>query len=254
MPNRPSIEIVRAMALATAILVSIGPAMADRRGDQSVRDQEIEQLKERNLRLRQQAAMDRVEIERLRQEVERLQAALGDARTPALTAPVEAEPRGPVVRPGPRIESSELEEPPAPTRVPVPPPATAAGGAGGDLQAIYDEGYTLFHQERYDEAEARFKTFLAGSGDSDLADNAQFWVGECRFARGDFQSALTAFTDVVDRFPKGNKVPDAMIKAGKTLEALGDRDAARATYREVQSRFPGTAAEATAAELLGALD
>ena len=39
-----------------------------------------------------------------------------------------------------------------------------------------------------------------------------------------------------------------MLKAGQCLEAMGDMEGARVTYREVVRRFPGTAAAAVAEE------
>ncbi|NJL26931.1 MAG: tol-pal system protein YbgF [Thermoanaerobaculia bacterium] len=118
---------------------------------------------------------------------------------------------------------------------------------------LYDEGYTLFHEKRYAEAEQRFERFLALYPTSSLADNALFWIGECRYARGEFQAALEAFTGTVERFPEGNKIPDAMVKAGKCFEALGDLDSARETYDEIGRRFPATGAATLAAEHLKTL-
>ena len=113
---------------------------------------------------------------------------------------------------------------------------------------LYDRGYTLYHQGRYVEAEASFQRFLQANPGSELADNAQYWIGECRYSRNDVKGALAAFREVIERFPKGNKVADAMLKAGQCLEAMGDVEGARVTYREVGRRFAGTAAAAVADE------
>ena len=52
----------------------------------------------------------------------------------------------------------------------------------------------------------------------------------------------------MERYPDGNKVPDALLKGGQSLEALGDVEGARIAYAEVIKRFPGTAAAAVAEE------
>ena len=98
------------------------------------------------------------------------------------------------------------------------------------------------------DAEASFQRFLQANPGSELADNAQYWIGECRYSRNDIKGALAAFREMVEQFSKGNKVPDAMLKAGQCLEAMGDAEGARVTYREVNRRFPGTAAAAVAEE------
>jgi tol-pal system protein YbgF len=120
-------------------------------------------------------------------------------------------------------------------------------------QAIYDRGYTLYHQGRYVDAEAGFRRFLQGYPDTSLSDNAQYWIGESRFARNDFEGALAAFREVAERYPSGNKVADSLLKAADCLRQLDDPGSARATYDEVIRRFPGSAAAAMAEERRGQL-
>ena len=132
-------------------------------------------------------------------------------------------------------------------------PAAPAGEARGEpvtpaVQALYDRGYTLYHQKHYVDAEASFQRFLQAEPNSELADNAQYWIGECRYSRGDMRGALAAFRESVARYPQGNKTADALLKAGMAEEALGDKEAARNTYQDVLRRFPGTAVAAVAEE------
>jgi len=144
--------------------------------------------------------------------------------------------------------------PPAAVQAPAPPaleskrePATPA------VQALYDRGYTLYHQKHYVDAEASFQRFLQAEPNSELADNAQYWIGECRYSRGDMRGALAAFRETVARYPAGNKTADALLKAGMSLENLGDKEAARTTYQEVLKRYPGTAVAAVAEERVAKL-
>lgn len=139
--------------------------------------------------------------------------------------------------------------PPAAGQVPTSPapegkrePVTPA------VQAFYDRGYTLYHQKHYVDAEASFQRFLQAEPNSELADNAQYWIGECRYSRGDMRGALAAFRETVARYPAGNKTADALLKAGMSLENIGDKEAARNTYQEVLKRYPGTAVAAVAEE------
>ena len=78
-----------------------------------------------------------------------------------------------------------------------PPPAAATAGKGEPVtpavQALYDRGYTLYHQKYYVDAEASFQRFLQAEPNSELADNAQYWIGECRYSRRDMRGALAAF-------------------------------------------------------------
>lgn len=241
---------------------------------------EIEELRYRNVELQKQATVGRVEMTRLQREVAELEAELEalrqsmGPRTPTpMPDPLSGTASGsttaaePAVTADPEIEEIDLEDepiiakpivetPPTPHPVQVPTAATPQPGSATpstEAQSLYDEGYTLFHQNNYTEAEARFQRFVDRYPETELADNALFWIGETRYARGDFSSALEAFTNTVERFPQGNKVADALLKAGKCLETLGDQEQALATYQEVTRRYPGTAAAAQAADKLDAL-
>ena len=241
-------------------------------------------------RLRQQLAALEQELSATRQPVStRSTSPSPTVPPPAASVPPAAEsPSGPVTEPAATglallgdVEETDLEDPEPPTLVAEAPPAErnpdlhnppATSGAarpktveapphveapptasGDDAQTLYDRGYTLFHQKRYADAEKSFRQYLDRFPGTALADNAHFWIGESRYARGDFSSALRAFSETVELYPDGNKVPDALVKAGKCLEALGQRDRAMDTYREVIDRFGGSVAALTAEERLAAL-
>jgi tol-pal system protein YbgF len=103
------------------------------------------------------------------------------------------------------------------------------------------------------DAESGFQRFIQAHPATELTDNAQYWIGECRLARGDVSGALAAFRETVERFPGGNKVPDALLKVGESMAALGDVEGAREAYQEVIRRFAGTTAAAVARDRLQAL-
>lgn len=197
-----------------------------------------------------QAASTRheIEIERLRREVARLTLELEQFRRLA-KAPAAATPSPtPASRPAaPTIEASDLEPPPSP-----PTPAPAAPTPEADqavpvalpeaAQAVYDQGYSLYHQNRYLEAETSFQRFLQAWGDSELADNALFWIGASRLARGEADTALAAFREVTTRYPEGNKVPDALLKIAEISERAGDSEGAATAYRQILTFHPDSAA------------
>lgn len=228
-------------------------------------------LKRRLLEMERQSRVSEVEIARLRQQVESLQAELEDARRrPAVGSPSSLAPEPfpsadsppPVRRSEPvaEIEASDLEEvdllpPPSEVTLQRQPTAQIAelDPVGREAQELYDGAYTLYHQGEYAAAEQMFGRFLERYPATDLSDNALFWIGESRYARGEYDTALSAFYQAVERYPTGNKVADAMLKAGKCLENLQDTPRARETYQEVVSRFPDSVAATIAAERLASL-
>jgi tol-pal system protein YbgF len=177
------------------------------------------------------------------------------ARSSQSFTPPQPSPRIPPARPP---VASSTPPPPAPVPSTAPPAAAQVPTSPAlegkrepvtpAVQALYDRGYTLYHQKHYVDAESSFQRFLQAEPKSELADNAQYWIGECRYSRGDMRGALAAFRETVARYPVGNKTADALLKAGMSLENLGDKEAARNTYQEVLKRYPGTAVAAVAEE------
>ncbi len=219
---------------------------------------EVAALKARVVELQRQVTVHEIEIARLRERVN----ALGGrpAAAPRSTAPPPPassmpEPEVVTLPPPASFEEDDLASEPA--FVPEPArPASAAQPqtpAPPEAQALYDSGYSLVQQGRYAEAESRFRTFLDQHGDTELADNALYWIGESRYSRNDYAGALPVFQQAVERYPQGNKLADALLKVGLCLEKLGDRVGARDVLTEVARRFPGTAASASAQEFLRTL-
>lgn len=231
----------------------------------------LEKLECEMLRLRQENRVAEVEQARLREIITRLDAELAAAQDElaaaqdelARRAAVETKPQAVAEAGSPTptegrdsIEEEELtDEELGDPVVPEKPSAVQAVHGEVDVMArnLYDDSYTLFHEKRYGEAEEGFHRFLELHPSTELSDNAQFWIGEARFALGRYEEALQAFLLTVERFPDGNKVPDAFYKAGRCLELRGDRSRAIATYEETVRRFPTSAAAISAREHLEAL-
>ncbi|MGH7834276.1 MAG: tol-pal system protein YbgF, partial [Candidatus Binatia bacterium] len=89
--------------------------------------------------------------------------------------------------------------------------------------------------------------FLKNNPNSELADNAQYWIGECHYALKEFDQAILEFDAVRRKYPNGDKVPAALLKQGFAFAELGDRVDARLILQEVIERYP-LSAEATKAK------
>lgn len=118
---------------------------------------------------------------------------------------------------------------------------------GGSDRDNYQVAFEFLKEERYDLAAASFKQFLLTFADSELADNAQYWLAESYYASDKFEDALRDFQVVIDDYPRSRKVPDALLKIGYCNYTLKQWDAARVTLKRVQADYP----ETTAARLAG---
>jgi tol-pal system protein YbgF len=88
---------------------------------------------------------------------------------------------------------------------------------------------------------------------SQLAGNAQYWLGEAYYVTHDYDDAVASFRAVGEQYPQSPKVPDALLKLGLTQIDQKKMADARATLKQVVQRFPGTDAAKLAAARLQTL-
>ncbi|MBI4161682.1 MAG: tol-pal system protein YbgF [Acidobacteria bacterium] len=81
-------------------------------------------------------------------------------------------------------------------------------------EALYQNAYADYSKGNYPLAVLGFEEYVRRFPDSELADNAQYWVGESYFSSGDFESAIRAFDDLLTRYPKGDQIASARLKKG----------------------------------------
>ncbi len=149
---------------------------------------------------------------------------------PAPTAPVKpTPPTPPAASPTPAAPRAAATVPRA--EPPQPPEPI-------DYTKLYDTAYEDYVRQSYSLARNGFEEYLRRFPDTDLADNAQYWIGECYYAEGKYEEAAEAFKQVITRYPTGNKVPRAMLKAGFALLQLGRDDQARAMFQQVIDAYP----------------
>jgi tol-pal system protein YbgF len=118
---------------------------------------------------------------------------------------------------------------------------------GGSDRDNYQAAFELLKEQRYEPAALAFQQFLVTFPDSELADNAQYWLAESHYVTQQFDQALSEFEMVIETFPNSRKVPDALLKMGYCNYELKRWDDARGSLIRVQTEY----AETTAARLAG---
>ncbi|HMG24424.1 MAG TPA: tol-pal system protein YbgF, partial [Kofleriaceae bacterium] len=126
------------------------------------------------------------------------------------------------------------------------------GERGSDAGADYRAAVELVKAAKYEDALAALRGFLQRNPRHDYADNAQYWLGEVFYARKDYVRALSEFRRVVEVYPRGNKVPAALLKVGYCYQAMGQSDKARAVLEQVVNLYPRTEPGTLAAKRLEA--
>ena len=123
-----------------------------------------------------------------------------------------------------------------------PPPVTTAAlppaGETSDPKQLYETAYGYLLQRDYGAAEVSFDEFLKRFPADSLAGNAQYWLGELHFVRGQYKAAAGAFLKGYQAYAQSAKAPDSLLKLAMSLDRLGQKDAACSSFSELNSKFP----------------
>ena len=109
----------------------------------------------------------------------------------------------------------------APTNTPPGGPVSQAGPpAGMSANDSYTAAVRDLQTGKTDLAYTEFSQYLQYFPNTELAANAQYYLGEISYNRGDFSGAVKAFDAVLERYPDNPKTPDAhyMKAHGSTQE------------------------------------
>lgn len=122
-------------------------------------------------------------------------------------------------------------------------PAVAADAAAGTLpngsaQEQYNYAFGLLRQANYPAAEQALRAFIQRHPNDPLAGNAQYWLGETYYVRKDYNNAAAVFAEGYQKYPKGGKAADNLLKLGMSLGNLGQKADACRAYGRLDRDFP----------------
>jgi len=103
---------------------------------------------------------------------------------------------------------------------------------------LYDRVMDEFKHRDYEAAVAGFRLFIELHGESALAANAQYWIGECQYRRGRYRDALKSFSEVLSNYPLSPKLPASTLKMGQAYTKLGDVEKALLMFDRVVTEYP----------------
>jgi tol-pal system protein YbgF len=121
--------------------------------------------------------------------------------------------------------------------------AAAGGGPAPSADTLYSNGLRDITSGKYDLARQEFQDYLKHYGDTDLASNAQFYLGEIAYSQKNYDQAVSEYDHVLTNYPKSFKLAPAHLKKGMALIELGQKTAGVRELRDVVKRFPGTEEE-----------
>ncbi len=133
----------------------------------------------------------------------------------------------PTTPPGASTDSSQV---PAPAVVPPRPTQSP--------DTLYASALNDYTRGLYKLSMNEFQQYLKDFGDTPLAGNAQFYIGQIHYDQGKYRDAIAAYNLVVERYPDSNKTTMAIYKKGMALVKLNEKAAAAKEFRMLIARYP----------------
>jgi tol-pal system protein YbgF len=130
--------------------------------------------------------------------------------------------------------------------------AVSSRGTAGP-EELYRSAYEDYMRGNYDLARDGFSDYLRRWPNTELSDNAQYWIGECYDAQDQPQEALDAFSKVLEDYPTSDKAAAAQLKKGLIYLKMGDQGQGVVNLQYVVYEHPGTREADLAREQLKSL-
>ncbi len=104
--------------------------------------------------------------------------------------------------------------------------------------AAYEAAYQLLKQTDYAGAERALRAFLDKYPSDALAGNAQYWLGETYYVRGQYEPAAVAFAEGFKKYKTSTKGPDNLLKLGMSMARLEKKKEACTAFKNLSKEFP----------------
>ncbi|HWZ44805.1 MAG TPA: tetratricopeptide repeat protein [Candidatus Saccharimonadales bacterium] len=151
------------------------------------------------------------------------------------------------------IQSTQQTISAAATQTQTPNASAAAQNQAPPADQLYNNALSDFNAGKNDLASQEFAQYIQVYGTTELAGNAQFYLGEVDYRKGNFQAAVQDYNKVLDQYPGGNKAAASQLKKGFALLELNQREAGVKELRSLISRFPKSPEAVQARERLNRL-
>ncbi|MGD9638952.1 MAG: tol-pal system protein YbgF [Alphaproteobacteria bacterium] len=103
---------------------------------------------------------------------------------------------------------------------------------------LYNQAYEELGKSNYSKAGEYLSLFLDKYSKHELAGNAQYWLGETYYVQGDYEKSAVSFAKCYEKYGKGNKGPDCLLKLGLSMVALGKNQDACIAFKSLNKEYP----------------
>ena len=205
-----------------------------------------QKLTEQNAQMMKSNADIVAELQQVRDQMERLQANLDatNQRLEALSNELAAARQAPATSPEGTAAAAAAMASGA---------SMLAPGQPSEPAQLYSSAYEDYLRGNFDLALQGFGEYHKRYADTDLADNALYWIGECHYSKRAFPEAIQAFTELLNTYKTSDKAAAALLKKGLAHLEAGDRSQAVINLQYVLYEHPGSKEAELARTKLAAL-
>jgi len=118
--------------------------------------------------------------------------------------------------------------------------APLAAGSAPSADTLYSNGLRDITSGKYELARSEFQDYLRYYGNTDLASNAQFYLGEIAYSQKNYDLAIAEYDKVLTGYPRSFKTAPARLKKALANIELGQKATGVRELREIVKRYPGT--------------
>jgi tol-pal system protein YbgF len=136
--------------------------------------------------------------------------------------------------------------------LPAPPPRNP-NATGAQMASVappsatprdeFDLAYGYVKRRDYALAENSLRDFLKKYPSDGHAADAQYWLGESLYQRQRYRDAAESFLTVTTKFDRSHKAPEALLRLGQSLAALGEKETACAAWGEIERKYSRASAD-----------
>ena len=108
-----------------------------------------------------------------------------------------------------------------------------------EAQDEYKLALRALREQQYDKAIQQFRAFQRKYPNSEMADDAQYWIGESYFTQKDYNRAILELNDVL-KYRRGDRVPAALSRQAQAFLEIGDKTDARLILQKLISDYPNS--------------
>src|SRR5438477_1278480 len=130
-----------------------------------------------------------------------------------------------------------------PTAGALPPAGSSAAMPPPSADTLYSNAYRDLQTGKYELARSEFQDYLKYYGSTDLAANAQFYIGEIAYKQKNYQQAIAEYDKLINNYPKNFRLAQGLLHRGMSFVELGQKSSGIRDLREVVRRFPGSEEE-----------